>query len=250
MRHRYVRAALLVVLGLAFAYPVAAGGWATVRLDEEPQVVVAGEPWRFGFIVKQHDRTPTNDVEPLVRAVHMQTGMKLDVTGTQVGDVGHFEAEVTFPTAGDWKWEIVPAPFPGTSMETLTVLTGDKAAALSEEFATKIAPMRGFRITFTIDIGPIPAQTARVTPPAESAAVAIEEMSFSPSRIEIASGTEVVWTNTAFIAHSVMSNDLAFRDSGLLDQADEFRQVFTEPGIYTYWCGPHPTMTGTIVVTE
>jgi plastocyanin len=251
MRHRFLRATVLVALMLAIAYPVAAGGWATVRLDEAPGQVVAGEPWRFGFLVKQHDRTPTNDVETIVRAVHMETGERIEETGTQVGEVGHFEAEIIFPAPGDWKWEIVPAPFAPTSLETLTVLpTLAESEPAAQPALAGNGPQRGLRITLTIDIGPIPDVAMETSQSTESVEVGIVETAFSPARIEIAPGTEVVWTNHASIAHSVMSDNLAFRDSSLLDHAGEFRQVFETPGTYHYWCGPHPNMTGTIVVSD
>jgi plastocyanin len=236
---------------LAITYPVTAGGWATVRLDEAPGEVVTGEPWRFGFLVKQHDRMPTNDVEPVVRAVHMETGTQLSADGEQAGDVGHFEAELTFPLAGDWKWEIAPEPFGPTSMETLTVRSAeDESASAALPAAAGSEQARGLRITFTIDIGPIPNAATESAQPTETVDVALAGSMFSPARIEIAPGTEVVWTNDDAIAHSVMSDNLAFRDSGLLDSAGEFRQVFEAPGTYHYWCGPHPSMTGTIVVSD
>ncbi|MCC2629636.1 MAG: Copper binding protein plastocyanin/azurin family, partial [Thermomicrobiales bacterium] len=41
----------------------------------------------------------------------------------------------------------------------------------------------------------------------------------------------------------------AFDDSGLIEPGDSFRQTFDEPGTYRYRCGPHPGMTGVIVVS-
>jgi plastocyanin len=115
--------ALLVALSLiAVSAPTLAGGYAVVRLDEPPGDVVAGQPWRFGFMVRQHDVTPTNDVVPIVTATHRETGEEITATGRQEGAVGHFVAELTFPRAGEWKWEILPDPFAETSFETLTVV--------------------------------------------------------------------------------------------------------------------------------
>jgi plastocyanin len=51
------------------------------------------------------------------------------------------------------------------------------------------------------------------------------------------------------VAHTVTGDDLAFDDSGLIEPGDSFRQTFDEPGTYRYHCGPHPDMTGVIVVS-
>jgi plastocyanin len=109
---------LLVLLSA----PVLAGGWAVVHLDEPPGDVLAGEPMKIGFMVLQHDVSPISEVTPVVTARHQETGEEITFTAEQEGPVGHFVAEVVFPEAGDWKWEIVPAPFAGTTFETLAVV--------------------------------------------------------------------------------------------------------------------------------
>jgi hypothetical protein len=116
-----------VVLFLALPGLAAAGGFAVVHLDEEPGDVVVATPWRFGFMVLQHDVTPNSDVAPVVRAQHRETGEEITVTGVQTGPVGHFVAEVTFPLAGEWKWSIEPRPYAETSFATLNVVTGHGA---------------------------------------------------------------------------------------------------------------------------
>lgn len=113
--------ALLVLSLLACSSPVLAGGWALVRLDTTPGEVIAGVPWKFGFMVRQHDVAPTNDVEPVVTAQHQDTGDVITATAQQEGPVGHFVAELTFPHAGNWKWEIRPEPFAETAFAVLAV---------------------------------------------------------------------------------------------------------------------------------
>jgi plastocyanin len=113
--------ALVVLSLLACSTPVVAGGWAMVRLDTTPGEVVVGVPWKFGFMVRQHDVSPTNDVEPVVTARHQETGDVITATAKQDGPIGHFVAELTFPRAGKWKWEIRPEPFAETALAMLTV---------------------------------------------------------------------------------------------------------------------------------
>ena len=84
--------------------------------------MVAGVPWRVGFTVRQHDVTPTNDVTPILRARHTETGDEITAAARQDGPVGHFVVEMTFPVSGGWKWAIYPEPFAETSFETLNVV--------------------------------------------------------------------------------------------------------------------------------
>lgn len=122
---RAILPSFVVVALLALAFPgapVLAGGWAAVRLDEAPGDVLVEVPWRFGFMVLQHDITPTSDVDPVVLARHKESGEEVRADARQEGAVGHFVSELIFPRVGDWKWSIAPNPFPETSLETLTVL--------------------------------------------------------------------------------------------------------------------------------
>ena len=72
---------------------------------------------------------------------------------------------------------------------------------------------------------------------------------FAPGQVEIPAGTTVRWVNKTESAHTVTSDNLTFEDSGPFRTDETYRQTFTAPGEYAYWCGPHPWMTGTIVVT-
>ena len=71
---------------------------------------------------------------------------------------------------------------------------------------------------------------------------------FQPYSLEVPPGATVTWVNNSDVAHTVTGDDLAFDDSGLIEPGDSFRQTFDEPGTYRYHCGPHPEMTGVIVV--
>ena len=118
---RTLSAIVVLAAFLLLTVPVLAGGWATVRLDETPGDLPAGQPWRFGFMVLQHDVTPNSDVTPVVRAVHLATGEEITATARQEGPTGHFVAELTLPQAGEWRWTITPEPFAETSLPALVV---------------------------------------------------------------------------------------------------------------------------------
>ncbi|MGV3758332.1 MAG: cupredoxin domain-containing protein [Actinomycetota bacterium] len=78
---------------------------------------------------------------------------------------------------------------------------------------------------------------------------------FRPGEIEVAAGTEVLWTNDGRNDHNVLP--VEGDDWGVEAEAfapdDEYRHRFTEPGTYAYYCSLHGTttkgMVGTVVVT-
>jgi plastocyanin len=136
---------VLVCLSLLISWSQhgSAGGMATVHLDEAPSDVRVGVPVSIGFKVMQHDVTPVNVDEAMVAATHRTSGESLQVKATQTGAIGHYVAEVTFPTAGSWKWSITPAPFAGTSFESIEVAApGQEPATWDAELlsGTCLAP--------------------------------------------------------------------------------------------------------------
>jgi len=80
-----------------------------------------------------------------------------------------------------------------------------------------------------------------------AATVKIDNFSFSPTTLEIKSGTTVTWTNADDIPHTVVSNDKVFK-SKALDTDEKFSFTFDKPGTYPYFCSLHPKMTAKVVV--
>src|SRR5213594_2601482 len=84
----------------------------------------------------------------------------------------------------------------------------------------------------------------------ETAANATQaEMRFTQTRIEIAAGTTVRWTNNDQLQHSVTVNDGSW-DSGLINPGGSWTHTFTQPGEYSFHCTPHPFMKGVVVVRQ
>jgi plastocyanin len=351
----------MLLIWTSLATPAAAGGMATVHLDAPPQNVVAGVPLQIGFMVMQHDITPVNLEKVYISARHRESGETYQQDARQEGEVGHYLAELTFPAAGSWKWQIIPEPFAGTSFESITVqaAAGDVSASSGEaahpahihtgscaalgevQFplsdvlpggavldgkADATSGTVGFEegeavaiSTTTLNVtiaellsgphainihksaqnvdayvacgnvsgrmvdgslivglqqlnGSSDVGIAVLREEAERTTVSLYMLVvesqpvatgpeqfvvingsngnwfFEPARIEIAAGTTVTWENKTEAAHTVMSDNLAFEDSGPFGPGETFSAVFTEPGTYAYRCGPHPPMTGTIVV--
>ena len=79
------------------------------------------------------------------------------------------------------------------------------------------------------------------------AEIKIDNFSFTPSTITVATGTQVHWTNGDDIPHTVVGEDKSFK-SKALDTNDQFSYTFAKPGTYKYFCSIHPKMTATVVV--
>jgi hypothetical protein len=100
------RIALLLVLAVLVPAGVAkAGGWATVELGEAPSGLEAGKPWKVELIVKQHGITPMADVTPSITIVSSK-GAEKTFPARPTGTIGHYVANVQFPSAGTWSARI------------------------------------------------------------------------------------------------------------------------------------------------
>ena len=74
----------------------------------------------------------------------------------------------------------------------------------------------------------------------------IKNYAFIKSVTRIKSGESILWINRDPASHSVNSEDLF--SSRILETGDSYSYTFEEPGRYSYNCGVHPYMKGTIVV--
>jgi plastocyanin len=73
--------------------------------------------------------------------------------------------------------------------------------------------------------------------------------SFSPNPVEVKVGETVTWVNDDSGRHTVTSKDGVF-DSGFMGKGQSFSFTFDKAGEHPYHCEPHPSMIGTVVVTE
>ena len=78
-------------------------------------------------------------------------------------------------------------------------------------------------------------------------AIDIDNFTFSPPTITVASGTTVKWTNDDDIPHTVRAVDGSFH-SKAMDTSDSYAFTFNKPGVYSYFCSLHPNMVGKVVV--
>jgi plastocyanin len=73
--------------------------------------------------------------------------------------------------------------------------------------------------------------------------------SFSSNPVKVKVGEIVTWINDDSGRHTVTSKDGVF-DSGMMGKGQSFSFTFDKAGEYSYHCEPHPSMVGTVVVTE
>lgn len=127
--------------------------------------------------------------------------------------------------------ERVPLPSPSPAVEVLPAI--EEATPVASPTATPVTP------TAT------PAETA--TPSARRVEVIISNFAFQPNSITTGRGSTIVWTNNDTVDHTVTASDGSF-DSGTIVPGDTFEQRFDKIKSYTYSCGFHPEMKGTITI--
>ena len=93
----------------------------------------------------------------------------------------------------------------------------------------------------------IAAFTALGADKAKRVDVSIKQMQFIPATIAVRAGDTVVWINNDDRDHSVVAGDGSFR-SGNISAGDKYEHQFMSAGTFSYKCGYHPRMKGTVTV--
>ena len=99
------RLAAAAVLATALLVPSAAtaGGFATVGVAP-PEGVGPGEQWNAELTILQHGVTPLEGVEPSV--IVTRGDARREFAARPTGEPGVYRADVVFPTAGTWRYEV------------------------------------------------------------------------------------------------------------------------------------------------
>ena len=77
--------------------------------------------------------------------------------------------------------------------------------------------------------------------------VVIREFAFDPDTLTVTVNTIVRWTNREMVLHSTTADDGAW-ESPLIEPGKSYSRRFGQPGIYPYYCTPHPFMRGVVIV--
>ena len=84
---------------------------------------------------------------------------------------------------------------------------------------------------------------------ADTAEVRIEKMKFVPQQIRIKAGDTVTWKSYEKRGyHTVWFKAEAMPESNPLFPDESWQRAFSQKGEFPYECGPHPEMTGTVIV--
>ncbi len=72
---------------------------------------------------------------------------------------------------------------------------------------------------------------------------------FKPKEVSIQVGEKIRWINKEKRQyHSVWFEQIGEDESGYLFPGDVIEKKFNKTGVFHYRCGPHPEMTGTVIV--
>jgi len=94
------------------------------------------------------------------------------------------------------------------------------------------------------------AAPASSAAPSGGGAVHIVNFEFQPQKLTVKAGTTVMWTNDDSAIHSIKdTSPLATPVSKDLAKGDTFTITYDKPGSYSYICGIHNYMTGSVDVT-
>lgn len=130
-RSRSVIGLVLACLGLALVWTpsVFAGGWAITTLDPLPNELRAGQTYPIGYVIRQHGQTPFTSAQTAIEIRSPDTQVPQRFRAVPDGAPGHYVAQVTFPTAGEWQWDVDQAPFAPQALGTVTVLAPSATSA-------------------------------------------------------------------------------------------------------------------------
>jgi plastocyanin len=85
----------------------------------------------------------------------------------------------------------------------------------------------------------------------QTVTVSIQQYRYQPNEVRIKVGDTVKWINREKrTSHSVLFPSEGGRESERFFPDESWQRRFEKPGRYAYQCGPHPEMTGVVVVVE
>jgi amicyanin len=98
-------------------------------------------------------------------------------------------------------------------------------------------------LAFALTRADAPAQAA-----AKTVRIDIKDFAYSKTKVTVARGTTITWTNRDDMEHDVTRNGSKGPKSKLLGKGKSYSWKATKAGTFKYHCSPHPFMKGTIVV--
>jgi hypothetical protein len=94
----------LTLIALALPAAAAAGGYATAGLGPPPPGIEPGDTWPAEITIKAHGITPAEGLAPTLTIRGPETKT---FSAKPTGKPGVYVAEVVFPTAGSYRYEVM-----------------------------------------------------------------------------------------------------------------------------------------------
>jgi amicyanin len=119
--------------------------------------------------------------------------------------------------------------------------TQGQTAAVTTNTPAQVSPTYTYALVTTVATTPAPVSDNTIN---------IRNMAYDPAMITVKAGSIVRWVNRDTVIHSVVfSKESKIDTSGVLRSSQSFSVKFYDAGTYPYYCGIHPDMKGTVVVT-
>ena len=145
----------------------------------------------------------------------------------------------------DWKRQSVVNPKVASVLAVAVIAVGIVASVVwANKDATKAAEPS------TTSDAASPGTSVASSPAGGDTAISIKDFSFNPVSLSIRVGDSVTWTNADSAAHSVQSGDGSFDSPDKIATTQAFSFTFTTAGTFTYVCGIHQYMKGTVEVAD
>jgi hypothetical protein len=101
-----------------------AGGWATAGVGPPPDGMSGGDTWNAQITILQHGVTPLTGVEPTL-TIRNDAGKAVTFPAKPTGKPGVYVAKVTFPSSGNWRYEVYDGfgTYGGAKVHTFGAIT-------------------------------------------------------------------------------------------------------------------------------
>lgn len=96
---------------------------------------------------------------------------------------------------------------------------------------------------------PVPTPTPAPVSTTGAHTITIQNFAFSQSSITIKKGDSIAWVNNDAAPHTV-TGDTGGLSSGTLNTGQTYNHTFDTAGSFAYHCNFHPSMIGTVTVTN
>ncbi len=127
-------------------------------------------------------------------------------------------------------------------------LGGGQPTSTPTAIAT-LQPTASVQPTATVIATVTAAPTAAATATPAANTIHIKDYKFTPDKLTVKIGDTVTWINDDVAKHTVTGDPgVTGLDSALIAQGESYAHTFTQKGLYTYHCSPHPYMKASMEV--